>query len=111
MGASIETKVIFGLSPPADGKSTVLLGIPRDAWRHMREGKTHHCDLTSAGLPVQLILFGGRDYDDCMKTMEKAIAVAGRAYEDRRRDDFSIQDPVTRALLMKTKSGKPSNPG
>lgn len=90
--AEIEQKIVFAMAPPdARGTATVLLGIPKAAWEYMKDGKTHHFDLTRIGLPVQLMLYGAEDHDAALKAIEGALAVRGVAYDDRRREDFSIK--------------------
>lgn len=53
-----EEKMVFAVSKAGD-EPLLLLGIPAAAWNHMKDGKTHHFDLTKAGIPLKLIVFGG----------------------------------------------------
>ena len=53
-----DQKCVFAIT---EDKQTVLLGIPIAAWEYMKDGKTHTFDLTSLGIPVKIILFGGLD--------------------------------------------------
>lgn len=90
--ADTEHKIVFGVSgPDARGTVTLLVGVPEAAWDYMKDGKTHHFDLTRTGLPIQLMLYGAKDHDAAMKVMEDAMAIRGVPYDDRRREDFSIQ--------------------
>lgn len=90
---NIEEKIVFAVSPEGqgDGIPLVVLGIPRGAWRYMHDGKTHTFDLTSAGIPVKLVLFGAMDHAAAMKVLEDAAKASGSIYEDARQKDFSIQ--------------------
>lgn len=89
---NIEEKMVFAVSyeGQGDGVPVVVLGIPRAAWRYMRDGKTHNFDLTKAGVPVKLMIFGGKDHADVMKTLDDAAKLSGSAYEDARQKDFDI---------------------
>jgi hypothetical protein len=46
--ASLRTRIVFAFS---------LLGVPAGAWDYMKDGKTHHFDLTNIGVPFKL-MFG-----------------------------------------------------
>jgi hypothetical protein len=61
----------------------------------MKDGKTHDFDLTSIGLPVKLMLFGGADHDAIMRAIEKLASNQGIALRDERRRDFSIKQEKT----------------
>lgn len=89
---NIEDKIVFAVSyeGQGDGVPIVILGIPRAAWVYMRDGKTHNFDLTKAGVPVKLMLFGAKDHSDAMKTLDDAAKLNGVAYEDARNKDFDI---------------------
>lgn len=106
----IEQKIIFGLSPPSgpEGKATMVVGIPRAAWEYMSEGKTYQVDLAKVGIPLQFILYGAEDHDAAMKMIEGFVAGQGQAYDDRRREDFSIESVASPAdgLLAALKEWK-----
>lgn len=89
----IEEKMVFAISPEGqgDGVPVLLVGVPKGAWQYMRNGKTHTFDLTSAGLPVKLVLFGGRDHADVMRHVNEAMKMTNTPYLDQRRTDFSIK--------------------
>lgn len=91
--SGIEEKIVFAVSPPAKGEvaPVVILGIPKGAWEYMKDGMTHTFDLTKAGLPIKLILFGAESHDAAMKVLSAGIAAKGPAYLDERNKDFSIQ--------------------
>lgn len=93
MPENIEQKITFAIcrEGQGDGCPVLLLGIPRAAWVYMKEGKTHHFDLSSIGIPLKLMLFGAKDHDGAMATMQQAIAASGQAYLDERQRDFSIK--------------------
>jgi hypothetical protein len=91
MPKNIEQKIVFALSP-SDIGPILTLGIPKAAWEYMKDGQTHHFDLTSIGIPVKLMLFGGESHDAIMRTLEKAAAAQGAAVLDERQRDFSIKE-------------------
>ena len=99
-----DEKIVFGLSPPAGpgGKATMIVGIPRGAWEHMKNGKTHQVDLGQIGLALQFVLYGAEDHGEAMKVIEDFIRGEDQTYDDRRREDFSIagarEDCLIRAL-------------
>lgn len=70
----------------------LILGIPTQAWDYMKDGKTHHFDLTKIGLPVKLMLFGAENHDAAMKVLAAGAAANNEAYLDERRRDFSIDE-------------------
>lgn len=91
MAQNIEQKIVFAISPQGqgDGMPLLLVGVPRDAWIHMKDGRTHHFDLSSIGVPIKMMLFGAKNHDEAMQVMNQAIAASG--YLDERRTDFSIK--------------------
>lgn len=93
MVANIEQKLVFAISPEGsgDGVPMLLVGVPRDAWLYMKDGKTHHFDLSSIGIPIKLMMFGAKNHDAAMEVMQQAIAASGNAYLDERQKDFSIR--------------------
>lgn len=92
-GQSIEEKIVFGISEDGtgDGVPLLLLGVPVGAWEYMSDGKTHTFDLTKAGLPIKLILFGAADHSAAIGVIEEHNRSVGLPYLDERRSDFSIQ--------------------
>lgn len=91
--SDIEQKIVFGLSHTGigDGVPLVMLGIPEGAWEYMKDGKTHTFDLTKAGVPVKLILFGGKDHAEVKGMFDQMSAASGQPYLDARRTDFAIK--------------------
>jgi hypothetical protein len=90
----INQKIVFGLSPSPEhlGPGTVLLiGIPAAAWEYMKDGKTHHFDLSTAGVPIQIMLYGAADHDAAKAAIDKHNASLGVPTLDERRRDFSIK--------------------
>jgi len=86
-----EQKVLFAVSAPApDGVTVILLGIPAGAWEYMKGGKTHSFDLTKAGFPLRLALFGKETTDAVEQELREQLEIAGVEVEDRRGQDFSI---------------------
>jgi hypothetical protein len=93
MAGDIEQKIVFGITPNPDerGTATLLIGIPAAAWEYMKDGKTHHFDLTSIGVPLQIMLYGAATHDEAMKHIEAHNRRLGVAMLDERRRDFSIK--------------------
>lgn len=56
----------------------------------MKDGKTHTFDLSKAGLPVRVVLFGGKDNQSLLKILKEDLAKQGIRVDDRRGEDFSI---------------------
>jgi hypothetical protein len=85
MTRNIEDKVVFGVCPggEGDGVPLVLLGIPKGAWEYMKDGKTHNFDLTKAGIPVKLMLYGGDSHSHCMKMIEAHLSKQDLPYWTR----------------------------
>lgn len=94
MPQNIEQKIVFAISREGqgDGAPILLVGVPRDAWIYMKDGKTHHFDLSPIGIPIKLMMFGEKNHDAVMKVMQEAIAASGQAYLDERQRDFSMKD-------------------
>ncbi len=92
---AVEKKPLFALSQPdAAGVSTVIIGLPKGAWKHIRYGRTVHADLSSAGLPVRFVVFGGESHASVKKLMEKLVFQSGaKGILDKPREDFSIKTP------------------
>jgi hypothetical protein len=87
-----EEKVLFAISTDhKDQTPIVLFAIPTAAWEYMKDGKTHTFDLNKAGLPVRVVLFGGKDSESLLKILKQDLAKQGIRVEDRRSEDFSIE--------------------
>jgi len=93
MSKTRDEQIVFAISPEGqgDGIPMLLLGVPTAAWEYMKDGKTHMFDLTRAGLPIKLVIFGSETHDDAMKVLNQVIGERGQAYVDMRREDFSIK--------------------
>lgn len=93
MAQDIEEKVVFAVSPDGqgDGVPVVLLGIPYRAYKRMKNGNTSTFDLTKAGIPVKLVLYGAENHTAAMKMIEAHMAKTGTPMLDERRADFSIK--------------------
>ncbi|WP_287260120.1 hypothetical protein [Mesorhizobium sp.] len=88
-----DEKLVFAVSPAGqgDGVPILLVGVPNGAWEYMKDGKTHHFDLTKAGVPVKLLFFGAETHAAAMKVIDDAMKASGTAYLDERRTDFAIK--------------------
>jgi len=85
-----DKKIVFAIGLCPDNVPLFVLGIPRAAWVHMKDGKTHDFDFTKAGHNFRLMLFGGKDHEDCLKTIQAAASATGRLVTDERETDFTI---------------------
>ncbi|TIL29992.1 hypothetical protein [Mesorhizobium sp.] len=93
---NLDEKLVFAVSPAGqgDGVPILLVGVPNGAWEYMKDGKTHHFDLTKAGVPVKLLLFGAESHAAAMKVIDDAMKASGTAYLDERLTDFAIKPRV-----------------
>lgn len=67
-------RLIVGLSEGEQGIPVVILGLPEEGWKYCQNGKTHTVDLTQIGLPVRIILFGGKDHAEINSWLEAHTA-------------------------------------
>jgi hypothetical protein len=58
--------VVFALS---EDNKFVILGVPEAAWEYMKDGKTHTFDLNAVGVPVSLVMFGGKTRGHVLETL------------------------------------------
>lgn len=91
MAQTIEEKLVFGLSPRSDGGADLLLGLPAGAWDYCKDGKTHTLDLSSLGIPIRLMVYGGPSHDACKAIIDEHNRRLGIASSDERRKDYSIR--------------------
>jgi len=89
---NIEQKTVFMIGQGADGVPVLILGVPAGAWHYMKGGNTTHFDLMKGPMPfpLKVIMFGGKDHAEVMKTVNEAMAQGGGAYLDERRRDMGI---------------------
>lgn len=91
-----DQKVVFAVSPrdgvdDDDCSFDVLLGVPLAAWEYMKDGHTHTFDLTKLGLPIRILLYGGRDHTEVRAVIDAHNTRLGVSeVQDRRDEDFSI---------------------
>ncbi len=89
--AEPEEKILFAVSRDhQDQPPVILLAIPTAAWEYMKDGHTHSFDLSKAGIPVRLVLFGAKDTEAALKILKEDLAAKGIQVDDRRGEDFSI---------------------
>ena len=100
MAKSTEKQVVFAFAPSKDGSPpTILVGLTRAAWHHMDLGNSHAFSLAKIGLPVDFMLFSGKDHDAVMKTLFGSLASAGVTVDDRRRENF-VPEPTIRPEMI-----------
>lgn len=90
---SSTNKVVFAIGrSDGDAVPTIILGVSREAWVHMKDGRTHTFDLTKAGVPVKLVMFGAKDNAEAKRLiMTGAGNAAGEPIIDATDRDFSIK--------------------
>ena len=88
-----EQQVVFAIAPAGqgDGAPMLLFGIPEGAWEQMKDGHTHTFDLTKAGLPLKIVIYGGKDHAEVMKIVSDHMKERNLPYVDERGIDFSIK--------------------
>lgn len=84
-----DKKMVFAVSKDGD-EPMLLLGIPAAAWEHMKDGKTHHFDLTNVGIPLKLMVFGGNSRAAIQGLIEDHNKRQGLATLYQPRKDFGI---------------------
>lgn len=90
--AERETKPVFAIVPCADGKPMILMGLPRAAYRAIKdETKSLDFDFSRMGLPLRFSIFRRETHDDCMAVLQRKAFDAGTTIDDRRREDSSIE--------------------
>lgn len=87
-----EEKMVFAVTKIGD-EPLLLLGIPSLAWEHMKDGKTHHFDLTKAGIPLKLMLFGGSSRSEIQQVIEEHNRRQGVSTLYQPGKDFGIDGP------------------
>jgi hypothetical protein len=90
---NIEEKIVFAIAPSGqgDGVPLLLVGVPTGAWDYMKDGKTHHFDLSSIGIPFKLMMYGASDHGAAMKVIEEAAKQQNVPLLDERRRDWAIK--------------------
>jgi hypothetical protein len=88
-----ERKIVFALFTASDGKPTLILGVPKLAWLYMKDGKTHHFDLSSIGIPLQLMLFGAKNSSQARQFIETGMKLRDQPFHADYDKDFAIQHP------------------
>jgi hypothetical protein len=90
-----EQRIVFAVAlDSSDSVPLVLLGMPAGAWTYIKDGMTSTFDLTKAGIPVKLMIFGSATHDSVMELMNRMMAESFSKdipIVDRRGEDFSIK--------------------
>jgi len=93
---SASDQVVFAIGRgEGDAVPTIVLGVSREAWVYMKDGQSHTFDLTKAGVPVKIIMFGAKDREEAKRLI---MAGAGNSQNEPMLDatdlDFSIKPKV-----------------
>lgn len=89
-------QTLFGLTATPDGVPLLMLAMPEAGWDYIKDGKTHHFDLTKAGANIRIVMFGCTDRDSAMEMLQGRLKEMGRTVVDGRDQDFGI-DSVSQA--------------
>lgn len=87
-----KNQVVFLAAATEDGTPLVALGVSKAAWEYMKDGKTHTFDLTRAGIPVQIVLFGGDTPESILADLKQSAPQWGVTLRDRSEENFSIPE-------------------
>ena len=95
---STNEQVVFAIARGEnDTVPTIFLGVSREAWVYMKEGRTHTFDLTRAGVPVKLVMFGAKDREEAKRILLTGAGNApGEQIVDATDQDWSVK-PQTKA--------------
>ena len=65
-----DQQIVFALATMKNETDmpALLIGVSEKAWEYMSDGKTHTFDLKFIGLPIQIVLFGGKDLKEIKDT-------------------------------------------
>lgn len=94
MSQNKKESMVFMVADEVDGTKVITLGVSKEAWEYMKDGKTHTFDFSNIGLPIKLIIFGAEDNASAVMTLQEAAKAGGIAIKDMRGQDFSIKDPT-----------------
>lgn len=92
MPRNIEQRPVFAVGNDEAGIPVVVIGIPKECWEYMKDGKTTHFDLTRAGFPVKVMIFGADDHNSAVRMIQDGVAAGGGIVEDGRQKDFAMRD-------------------
>lgn len=67
----------------------ILIGIPAKAWEEMQNGMGKDIDLRKIGIPIVLMVFGGKDRAEC----EDTILKSNESVRENPMYDLSVQWP------------------
>lgn len=70
---------------------TLLLGITEAAWDYLKQGGVNHFDLSSMGLELRVVVFGGKDQEEVYEALRIAAKSAGGELLDQRDKDHGVK--------------------
>lgn len=80
--AGDDEKVAVMLGDTDSGVPLIILAMGQAAWDYCKDGKTHTFDLSSAGLPVQLMIAGGPTRAGVVELVRHGIEQGGGTMVD-----------------------------
>ena len=90
-----DNKVAVLAAVTEDGIPLVTLGVSKAAWEYMKDGKSHTFDLTAAGIPLRLIMFGGETKAGMIESLRAQGEAWGLTVNDGPPLDFGIKNKPT----------------
>lgn len=62
-----EEKIVWAVSP---SKDMLIIGVPEAGWAYMKDTRCHTLDLTKVGVPIRVMLFGGKDREEILRLLK-----------------------------------------
>jgi hypothetical protein len=86
-----DQQIVFAVGNFPDGVLSLLIGVPRDAWIYMRNGGTQQIDLTKAGIPVRIMMWGTKNHESAVRELEAGVKIKGGKVNKDFDKDFAIE--------------------
>lgn len=85
----LDERPVFLIGQTPDGPA-LMIGIP-DACREMlKDGNSHAFNLTKAGLPLKVLIYGAKDHDAAIAVLEGYAKENNLPFFDERRKNFGL---------------------
>lgn len=85
-----ENQVMFAMGVMDDNVPFLILGVSKEAWEYMKDGKTHTFDLSKAGLPLRVAMFGCADTKTARNELNNKLKSMGMGSLETPGKDFGI---------------------
>lgn len=88
-----KNQVVFLAAQGEDGIPIVVLGVSKEAWEYCKDGKSHTFDLTRAGIPIRIMLFGGETKTQMLESLKEQGKAWGLQVQDNTGgENYAIKD-------------------